>query len=105
MAEVACPPSPLVFEAVELATPVPAIVEIIPEVETFLILWPESSPTNRFPVESFQIPSGVLVLAEVACPPSPVPAATPVPAMVEIPKITVPSIFAMKKTHNRAKVV
>lgn len=74
-AAVAAPPSPE-----EPATPVPATVEMVPEVSTLRTLSLPKSATKRLPPESSSSPLGVRSWAEVAGPPSPVSPAAPVPA-------------------------
>src|SRR5262249_2373489 len=75
LAFVAAPPSPLYP-----ATPLPAMVEMIPAVVIFLTLLLRASAKTRFPAASVVIERGVLILAERAGPPSPLNPAIPVPA-------------------------
>ncbi len=78
-AAVAASPSPLYP-----ATPVPAMVVIIPLAATLRILLLLTSAISIIPEASIFIPIGPLNCADVAAPPSPPDPATPVPAKVVI---------------------
>src|SRR5947199_8862816 len=85
VARVAAAPSPVV-----VAVPVPATVEMIPEVLTSLIRLFPPSAMNAFPEESKAMSHGVLRVAEVAAAVSPVKLQVPVPAKLEMmPVLTV----------------
>jgi hypothetical protein len=66
----------------EDCVPVPATVEMIPDDETARTLWPSYSAMKRVPTESCHTPLGPLMVAEVACPPSPEEDADPLPDTV-----------------------
>src|SRR5262249_30956005 len=74
-AEVAGPPSPR-----KPAMPMPATVEIVPSVATFLTRWPSNSEMYTFPAASTATLRGVISWALMAGPPSPVDPFSPVPA-------------------------
>jgi hypothetical protein len=62
--------------------PVPAIVEMIPDEETARTLWALISTMKRVPTEFCHTPTGPLIVAKVAIPPSPEEDRSPVPATV-----------------------
>src|SRR5579871_6575065 len=69
------------------ATPVPAIVVMVPLVSIFRTTWLCRSQKYTFPAGSVTIPRGSFNLAPVANPPSPEYPGAPVPAMVVIVKV------------------
>src|SRR6476661_4565373 len=76
-AAVAGPPSPLKPD-----TPLPAMVEIIPDVLTMRMVWFRASDMYKLLFLSKDMATGSSSLAAVACPPSPLWPCMPLPATV-----------------------